>query len=362
MGERAVVVDAPGQAPPARRTGTPGGVVGSATRVLGLLALVAIAVLVLLVSIGIGSRDIGIAQSWTLLLGGDPGGAAGIDAAVVRDLRVPRGLLALAVGAALGLAGAVMQGLSRNPLADPGLLGVNAGASAAVVVAIGVFGIGSITGYVWFGLVGAGVAMFGVHALGATGRASGTPDRLVLAGAAITAVLIALVNAALVLSPRTFDSFRFWNLGSLSGRRMDVLLAVGPFIAVGVLAAFAMARALDTLALGDRAGRALGLDVGRTRVAAGAVVTVLAGAATAAVGPIAFLGLAVPHVVRGLVGPAHRWLLPYTAVLGAIVLLVADVVGRVLVPPGEIQVGVTTAVLGAPVFVALCRRRRLVGV
>ena len=141
-----------------------------------------------------------------------------------------------------------------------------------------------------------------------------------------------------------------------------MLLAVAPFIAVGVVAAFAMARALDTLVLGDRAGTALGLDVGRTRVSAGVAATVLAGAATAAVGPIAFLGLAVPHAVRFLVGPAHRWVLPYTAVLGAIVLLVADVVGRVLAPPGEIQVGVTTAVLGVPVFVALCRRRRLVSV
>ncbi|MHC1560166.1 FecCD family ABC transporter permease [Actinomycetospora sp. C-140] len=343
------------------RGSRPGSRTGAAARGFGLLALVGVALLVLLVSIGLGSRDIGLTQSWALLWGG-PGAGDGTEAAIVRELRVPRGLLALAVGAALGLAGAVMQGLSRNPLADPGLLGVNAGAAAAVVAAIGVFGVGTITGYVWFGLVGAAVAMAVVHVLGATGRASGTPDRLVLAGAAVTAVLIALVNAALVLSPRTFDSFRFWNLGSLSGRGLDVLVAVAPFVAVGVLAAFAMARALDTLALGDRAGRALGLDVERTRVLAGAVVTVLAGAATAAVGPIAFLGLAVPHVVRFLVGPVHRWLLPYTAVLGAIVLLVADVVGRVVAPPGEIQVGVTTAVLGVPVFVALCRRRRLVGV
>jgi len=335
---------------------------GSAARALGLVGLVALAVLVLLISIGIGSRDIGLAQSWSLLWGGDGGDATGTEAAIVRDLRLPRGLLALAVGAALGLSGAVMQGLSRNPLADPGLLGVNAGAATAVVIAIGAFGIGTVTGYVWFALVGAALAMVAVHVLGATGRSSGTPDRLVLAGAAVTAVLIALVNAALVLSPRTFDSFRFWNLGSLSGRGVDVLFAVAPFIAVGVVAAFAMARALDTLVLGDRAGTALGLDVGRTRVYAGVAATVLAGAATAAVGPIAFLGLAVPHAVRFLVGPAHRWVLPYTAVLGAIVLLVADVVGRVLAPPGEIQVGVTTAVLGVPVFVALCRRRRLVSV
>ena len=360
-----MVVDPPssGPAPPGRRAAPSAGVTGSATRVLGLLALVGLALLVLVVSIGIGSRDIGLAQSWSLLWGGDGGVAdAGTEVAIVRELRVPRGLLALAVGAALGLSGAVMQGLSRNPLADPGLLGVNAGASAAVVVAIGAFGIGTVGGYVWFGLAGAAVAMVVVHVLGATGRSSGTPDRLVLAGAAVTAVLIALVNAALVLTPRVFDAFRSWNLGSLSGRRLDVLLAVGPFLAVGALAALAMARALDTLALGDRTGQALGLDVERTRVLAGAVVTVLAGAATAAVGPIAFLGLAVPHVVRGIVGPSHRWLLPYTAVVGATVLLAADVVGRVVAPPGEIQVAVTTAVLGAPVFVALCRRRRLVGV
>ncbi|WP_207786999.1 FecCD family ABC transporter permease [Actinomycetospora cinnamomea] len=343
------------------RTGSAG---GASLRAVGLLALAALALVVLLVSIGIGSRDIGLAQSWALLVGGDPGtaGTSGTEAAVVRDLRVPRGLLALGVGAALALSGAVMQGLSRNPLADPGLLGVNAGASAAVVVAIGVFGIGTVTGYVWFALAGAAVTMAAVHVLGATGRSSGTPDRLVLAGAAVAAVLVALVNAALVLSPRTFDSFRFWNLGSLDGRRTDVLVSVAPFLLVGVVAAFALSRALDTLALGDRAGTALGLDVERTRLLAGGAATVLAGAATAAVGPVAFLGLAVPHAVRFVVGPAHSWLLPYTALLGGIVMLVADVIGRVVAPPGEIQVGVMTAVLGVPVFVALCRRRRLVSV
>ena len=337
------------------RTGTAaaGREAGSARRLLGLLALLGVLAVVFLLSLGVGSRDVGLLGSWSLLLGGGP------ESAIVRELRLPRGLLAVVVGAGLGLAGALMQGLTRNPLADPGLLGVHAGAAAAVVVGVGV-GVTTPAGRLPVALLGAAIAMVVVHVLAGAGRGGGSPDRLVLAGAAVAAVLTAAVQGVLVLSPSTFDALRSWNLGSLSGRGVEVLAPVTLAVVPAGVAGLLLARGLDALALGARTGASLGLRATRLQLAGGAVVTVLCGAATAAVGPIAFLGLAVPHVVRTLVGPGHRWVLPYAVVLAPTVLLVADVVGRVIAPPSEVPVGVVAAVLGAPVFVAVCRRRRLV--
>ena len=246
---------------------------GSAARVLGLAGLVALAVVVLLISIGIGSRDIGLAQSWSLLWGGDGGDASGTEAAIVRDLRLPRGLLALAVGAALGLSGALMQALTRNPLADPGLLGVNLGASTAVVIAIAFLGVahGQRLRLVRPRRRRARVGGWSTCS-GSSGRASATPDRLVLAGAAVTAVLVRArqLGRAACSHRDAFNQFRFWNVGSLAGRGVDVLLAVAPFVAVGVVAGARPGPRRSTPSpSATEAGRALGRDVGRTRVLRG---------------------------------------------------------------------------------------------
>ena len=319
-------------------------------------ALLALLLLAVVASLALGARDIALGQVWAAL--GDPV-AGDNDHLVVRDLRVPRTLVGLVGGAALGVAGALMQGVTRNPIADPGLLGVNAGASLAVVAAITWLGVASASGYVWFAFIGAGVAAVTVYSLGAMGRDGATPVKLALAGAALTALLGSLTTTVLLIDSVTLEQYRFWAVGSLAGRGPGIATKVAPFIVVGSVMALVTGRLLNALALGDDVARSLGQRVGLARAFAAASVVVLAGAATAAAGPIVFVGLTVPHVARAITGPDHRWLLPYSAVLAPILLVGADIVGRVVARPGEVQVGIVTAVLGAPVFIALVRRRNL---
>lgn len=322
----------------------------------GLALAVGALVLLCLVSIWVGTRGISFTTTWDLLWHND----GSKEAVVIHDYRIPRTLLGLVVGAALGLAGALMQALTRNPLADPGLLGVSLGAATGVVVAITFVGIGTLLGYVWFALAGAALASAAVYVLGSSGRGAATPERLVVAGAAMTAVLYAFDTGVLVLRPRAFDEFRFWTVGSLAGRNTEVVLTVLPFIAVGGVMALMLTRSLNAMALGDEVGRGLGVHIGRTRVLSAVAVILLCGAATAAAGPIGFIGLAVPHMARFIVGPDQRWVLAYSVVLAPILLIGSDVLGRVLAAPNEIQVGIVTAILGGPLFIALCRRRKLV--
>jgi iron complex transport system permease protein len=265
----------------------------------------------------------------------------------------------LTLGAALGLAGAVMQGVTRNPLADPGLLGVNAGAALAIVAGTFVFGAASTLTTVWMAFAGAAAAGLLVYALGAMGRGGATPVKLAIAGAALSALLASLTAALLLLDSATLDQYRFWAVGSLAGRGVDVLVQTLPFLVLGAILALASSRALDGLALGEDVARSLGQRVGIVRAIAAAAVVLLCGAATAAAGPIWFVGLTVPHVARAITGPDHRWLLPYSMLLGAVLLLAADVIGRFVVRPGELEVGIVTAFIGAPVFIAFVRRRRI---
>lgn len=324
-------------------------------RLLGLIAGGGLLVVVALLSVWFGTRGLGLGTVWTVLWHPDGSTAS----AIIHDHRMPRTVLGIVVGVSLGASGALMQALTRNPLADPGLLGVSLGAATGVVVGIAFLGVVTVLGYVWFAFAGAAVASAVVYVLGLTGRGMATPDRLVLAGAALTAVLAAFSTAVLLLFPRAFDDFRFWTVGSLAGRDYSVVLAVAPFVVVGVLIALALPRSLNALALGDELGRALGAHVVRTRVFGALAVTLLCGAATAAVGPLWFVGLAVPHLARLLVGPDQRWVVPYSMVLAPVLLLGSDILGRLLGAPGELQVGIVTAFLGAPVFIALCRRRKL---
>jgi iron complex transport system permease protein len=268
-------------------------------------------------------------------------------------------VLTLLVGAALGLAGALMQGVTRNPLADPGLLGVNAGASLAVVVGIYAFGLASVASYAWFAFAGAALAGAAVYTLGALGRGGATPVKLAIAGAALSALLGSFTAAVLLLDSATLDQYRFWAVGSTAGRDTTVVWQVLPFLAAGALLGLATARALNGLALGEDVARSLGQRVGWTRLATSTSVVLLVGASVAAAGPIGFVGLTVPHVARTVTGPDNRWLLPYSMLMGAILLVCADVIGRVIARPGEVEVGIVTAFLGAPVFIAFVRRRRI---
>ena len=327
----------------------------TAARAGGLAAAVAVLGVCVLASLAVGSVDIPIGE----VIGAFTAFEDTDEHVIVRELRVPRTEVGLLVGAALGTAGALMQGVTRNPLAEPGLLGINPGAALAVVVAIYMLGISSTFGYAWFALAGAALSAVLVLALGASGRGGATPVKLALAGAVLAALLTSLTSAVLVFDTRTLDEFRFWIVGSIAGRDAGVALSVAPFIGAGLVIALLAGRWLNALALGDDVARSLGQRVGRARLAATAGFVLLAGGAVAAAGPIAFVGLTVPHVARAIVGPDYRWIVPYSAVLGAALLLAADVVGRIAARPSEMAVGIVTAVVGAPAFIWLVRRPRL---
>lgn len=321
-------------------------------RTVGLLAAIVVLAAVAVLSIGLGARPLSLPEVWHGLVE-----RTSTTYPVVHELRLPRTLLGLLAGMALGLAGGVMQALTRNPLADPGLLGINSGASAAVASAILFLGVRTFPGYVWFALLGAAAVSVLVYVVG--GGRGATPARLALAGAGLNAALYSYISAIMLLDTASLDRMRFWTLGSLASARTGTVLRLAPFIAVGVVVALALARPLNALALGDDSAKALGAHPARIRAAAVVAVTLLCGAATAACGPIVFVGLMVPHVVRTLSGPDLRWALPYCAVLAPALLLGADVLGRVLGRPGELEVGIVTCALGGPFFVHFVRRRHL---
>ncbi|MGH3358753.1 MAG: FecCD family ABC transporter permease, partial [Nocardioidaceae bacterium] len=272
--------------------------------VAGLVVAAVALVVVSLASIFLGTRDISPGQIFDTFFNYDK---ENTDHLVIVTLRVPRTLAGILVGVALGLAGAVMQGVARNPLADPGLLGVNAGAALGVVCAISFLGIASATGYVWFGFAGAAIVAVGVYLIGSAGREGATPVKLALAGAAVTAALQSITTAILLTDVATFDKFRFWTVGSIAGRQLELVAQIAPFIAVGVVLALCTGRLLNALSLGDDVARGLGQRVGLARALSAAAVVILCGAATAAAGPIAFLGLTIPHVARLITGPDYRW-------------------------------------------------------
>lgn len=323
------------------------------TLVSALLLLLA-----LVMSLSFGSNAISWPQVWSALFNPDSSAETG----VIRELRLPRTVVAAIVGAALAVAGGIMQSLTRNPLADPGILGINAGASLLVVTSVALGGLAGVTTYVWFALLGAGLAAAGVFVLAGTGRNGGTPVRLALAGVSISAALAAITQIVILSDQEAFNEFRFWVAGSLEGRGWQVLAATWPFLLAGVVLALLLGPALNVLALGDDTGHALGLSVGRTRVLAMVTVALLCGGATAAVGPIAFVGLAVPIAARALVGTDQRWVTVLCLLLGPVWLLLADTLARVVLAPQEVPAGIITALLGAPVFVAIVRQGKVVAV
>lgn len=328
-----------------------------ARRAAGLVVVIGVLAALCLVSIAVGTEYIPLGQVWHGLFFAD----GSPQSVIVRELRLPRTVLGLVVGMALGVAGALIQALTRNPLADPGILGVNAGAAFFVAIAVGVLGLSGIDAYVWFAFAGAAFAACAVYALGSMGRAGATPIRLTLSGIALGAVLGGITSGMLLLDPDAFDRMRFWSAGSLAGRGMDIVISTAPFTALGLILAALVARPLNAIALGDDLAQSLGARVIRTRVIGVVAVTLLAGAATAAAGPIGFVGLMIPHLVRWFVGPDQRWILIYTVFAAPALLLLSDVVGRLVIRPGELQVGIVTAFVGAPALIVLVRRTRASG-
>jgi len=326
----------------------------AAVRVACLAGSVVTLVVLCILSVALGAREVTLPE----ILGGLTGDVRGVsEAAVVA--RVPRTVLALLVGASLGLAGAGMQAVTRNPLADPGILGVSGGAALAVVIGIVFFGLTDPTVYLFVAISGAAVAAVFVYGVGSLGGGGATPLKLTLAGAAISAAFASLTSALLLPRVDAMETFRFWQIGGVGGATWDRITLVLPALLVGALVCFLCARGMNSLALGDELAAGLGENVFRTRLVAAAGAVILCGAATAVAGPIAFVGLVIPHLCRLLVGTDHRWLLPFCAVAGAALLVAADVIGRVIARPEEIEVGIITAFIGAPVFIWIVRRQKV---
>jgi iron complex transport system permease protein len=324
------------------------------TRPLGLVIGLVGVMVVALISLRLGTLPLSTDDVWNALFHYD---STSYNQTVIRSLRLPRTVIALGVGGALAVAGATMQAVTRNPLAEPSILGVSSGASFAIVTAYYYGKLTEAYEYVWFAFIGALVASALVFAVGAFGREGATPVKLALAGVVVSSLLSAWTSALLLLDQETFDVVRFWFAGSVAGRELNVFWTVAPFLLGGSLACILMGYQLNVLSLGDEAARGLGMQMGRTRLICAVLVVFITGAAVSAAGPIGFVGLATPHMVRSVIGPDYRWVLPFSLVFGAIFLLSADIIGRVLMRPGEIQVGIVTAVVGAPFLIYLARQR-----
>lgn len=326
----------------------------AAVRVLWLGALIVALLLLCVASVSFGVRAVTVPE----ILAGISGDTDGIAQAAVAA-RMPRTVLAVLVGAALALSGATMQAVTRNPLADPGILGVSAGAALAVVTGIAFFGLSAPYPMMAVAIMGAAVAAVFVYAVGSLGLGGATPLKLALAGAATSAAVMSLVSAILLPRVDVMETFRFWQIGGVGGATWDRVATVAPVLLLGAVIVLALARGMNSLALGDDLATALGEHVGRTRIVSAAGAVILCGAATAIAGPIAFVGLVIPHLCRLLVGTDHRWLLPLSAVAGAALLVAADVIGRIVARPEEIEVGILTAFVGAPLFIWIVRRQKV---
>ncbi len=324
-------------------------------RTVWLLIGVAVLVALSILSVSFGVRSVSFDDIVAAFSGHDDTIA---QAAIIK--RIPRTVLALLVGAALALSGATMQAVTRNPIADPGILGVSNGASLAVVVGIAFFGLANPYGQMAFAIVGAAVAAVFVYAVGSLGRGGATPLKLALAGAATSAALASLISAIMLPRVDLLQTFQSWQIGGVGGAEWPRIAVTAPVLALGALICFLCSRGMNSLALGDDMAKGLGEHVFRTRMLSALGAVVLAGAATAIAGPIGFVGLVIPHVCRMLIGTDHRWLLPFSALAGAALLLLSDIVGRVIAPSSEeIQVGIITAIIGAPFFIWIVRRQKV---
>jgi iron complex transport system permease protein len=315
---------------------------------LGLLLLA------MMSSIAFGAADIDVHTVLAAIFAFDESSTNHL---IIRTLRVPRAAVAVLVGAALGVSGALMQGLTRNPLGDTGILGINTGAALGVVAAVFFLNISSLTVYALFAFAGAALTAAAVYGLGSLGRGGPTPLKLTIAGAALTALLGSFTTAILILNQRTLEEVRFWLAGSVAGRDLTLLLQASPYLLVGLLLALALGRQITTITLGDDIAKGLGQRTGWVKGLAALATVLLAGGAVAVAGPIGFVGLVIPHVVRFLVGVDYRWILPYSALLGAIFLVGSDVAARLIMRPAEMPVGIMTALIGGPFFVYLVRWR-----
>jgi iron complex transport system permease protein len=275
---------------------------------------------------------------------------------IIQTVRLPRALIAVAVGASLAIAGTLMQTLTKNPLASPGIFGINAGAGFAVVVAVTLFSIVDLQAFSWLSFLGAAIAAISVYAVGSFGREGLTPMKLTLAGAAIAAMFSSFTQGLLVVNDAALEQVLFWLAGSVQGRKLDTLLNVLPYLSVGWIGSILIAGKMNILSMGENVAIGLGLNTGLLKIAVGVIVILLAGGSVAVAGPVGFIGIVVPHITRSIIGIDHRWVIPLSGVLGAILLLTADIIARFILMPQELPVGVMTAIIGTPFFIYIARR------
>jgi len=308
-----------------------------------------------LASLAWGSKNIEFSQVINALLNSDD---MSFSVLVVYE-RIPRTIFSIMAGASLGVSGALMQSITRNPIADPSILGVNTGASLFVVIGMAFFNINSPNQYIWIALAGAGITSIFVYGIASIGNTGMTPIKLALAGAATSAVLSSLVSAVILPRSEVMDAYRFWQVGSVSGATWESINLVLPFIIIGLIIGLASTPALNVLALGDDVATGLGVNIGIIRIICAVAGVILSGATTAIAGPIGFIGLMIPHSIRLIFGSKLRGIVPMSAIGGAVLLIISDVLGRVIGSPGEVQVGIITAFIGAPILIMIARKAKV---
>ncbi|ARU61509.1 iron ABC transporter [Tumebacillus avium] len=321
-------------------------------KVAGLIGLIALIISLMFISIVFGVMD----TSWQTAVDAYTNFTGTNEQIVIKEVRVPRALIAVAVGASLGMVGVLMQTLTRNPLADPGIFGINAGASFFIVLAITFFSVNSLSQFAWIAFLGAAVSGVIVYVLGALGRDGLTPLKLTLAGAAMTALFSSMMHGMLVVNERALEEVLFWLAGSVAGRKLEFLTSVLPYLAVGWIGTLLISGQLNVLMMGDDVAKGLGQRTALLKGVTGILIILLSGASVAVAGPIGFVGLVIPHIARFMVGIDLRWALVYSAALGAVLVLAADVAARWIVMPDELPLGVMTALIGVPFFVYVARK------
>ncbi|CAG7631493.1 FecCD family ABC transporter permease [Paenibacillus allorhizosphaerae] len=325
----------------------------NAWKSVGLLTAAAMLLLCLAASILFGAVNYNWHTAWQAAFHYDENVSEQV---ILRTTRMPRAFIAAAIGASLAIAGALMQTLTRNPLASPSVLGVNAGATCLVVIAAVALSVSSMQALAWIAFIGAAVGAVTVYALGSIGRDGLTPLKIVLAGSAMTALFASITQGILVLNKQGLSSVLFWLTGTIAGRSPDMLMAVLPYMVISWFAAWFISRDMNVLQMGEDTAKGLGQKTIAVKALAGLIIVMLAGSAVSVAGPIAFIGIVIPHISRFFIGIDHRWVIPYCAVLGAILLILADLAARFMMIPEEMPVGVMTAVIGAPFFIYIARR------
>jgi iron complex transport system permease protein len=321
-------------------------------RIAGLIFVVLLFLYLIGASIVYGYTD----TSWKIAWEAFQNNNGSNEHLVIETVRLPRALIAAAVGSSLAIAGALMQTLTKNPLASPSIFGINAGAGFAVVIAVSLFQISHLQAFAWIAFLGAAVAAISVYFIGSLGREGLTPMKLTLAGAAIAAMFSSFTQGFLVLSEVALDQVLFWLAGSIQGRKLEILVSVIPYFVVGWIGALLLASKLNVLSMGEDVAKALGIRTGLLKIGIGLIVILLAGGSVAVAGPVGFIGIIIPHITRSIVGIDHKWVIPYSAFLGAILLLLADILARYVIMPEEVPVGVMTAIIGTPFFIYIARR------